>query len=152
MAHGFALMNLSKVLGWAGKLEEAWKLSRRAIELAPAEAPIVYQAGLCAHLTGRTAEAIRLYRETVEIVPGMATAHGNLGVLLGERGRSREAAIHLRRAIALVGDRNVAYRGSLAETLRGLGDAAADVEALPEPETPALAGRVLRTRSSFSPE
>jgi tetratricopeptide (TPR) repeat protein len=136
-AHGFALMNLSKVLGWAGKLEEARKLSLRAIELAPAEAPVVYQAGLCAHLTGRTADAIRLYRETVEIAPGMATAHGNLGVLLGERGRSREAAVHLRRAIALVGDRNVAYRDSLAETLEGLGDDTADADALPESETPA---------------
>jgi Flp pilus assembly protein TadD len=130
-------MNLSKVLGWAGKLEEAWKLSLRAIELAPAEAPVIYQAGLCAHLTDRTADASRLYLETVEMAPGMATAHGHLGVLLGGRGRSREAAVHLRRAIALVGDRNVAYRDSLAETLQGLGDDDAGVDALPEPETPA---------------
>ena len=119
-AHGRALSHLSRVLGWAGKLEEARKLAVRAAELAPRSATVHHQAALCAHLTGDIAEAIRHYRRTLELDPNTATAHSNLAVILDEAGQDREAAVHYRRAIALLSDKNAAYRERLQAALAKL--------------------------------
>ena len=58
--------------------------------------------------------------ETIELDPSIATAHSNLAVILDEAGRDREAAVHYRRAIALLGDKNAAYRDRLREALEKL--------------------------------
>ncbi len=122
---GLTLSQLSRVLGWAGKLEEARKLALQAIELAPDLAPAHHQAALCAHLTGRIDEAVLHYRRTVELAPATATAHSNLAVILDEAGRDRQAAVHYQRAIALLSDKNAAYKARLREALAKL-DLAAD--------------------------
>ncbi len=119
-AQGLALSNLSRVLGWAGKLEEARKLALQAVELAPELADAHHQAALTAHLTERLDEAIFHYRKTIELAPSTATAHGNLAVILDEAGRDREAAVHYRKAIALLSDKNAAYRESLRQALGAL--------------------------------
>jgi tetratricopeptide (TPR) repeat protein len=120
VAHGVALSNLSRVLGWAGKLDEAYKLALKSAELAPDVAVVHQQAGICAHLTGHLDEAADHYRRTIELDPAAATAHSNLAVLLDEAGEDREAAVHYRQAIALLGDKNAAYRDSLREALAKL--------------------------------
>ncbi len=119
-AHGLALSQLSRVLGWAGKLEEARKLSLQAAELAPNLAAIQHQAALSAHLTDHIPEAIMLYRRALELDPSIATAHSNLAVILDEADRDQEAAIHYRQAISLLGDKNAAYRERLQEALAKL--------------------------------
>ncbi len=119
-AHALALSNLSKVLGWAGKLDEARKLSIKAARLAPESAQVHHQAALAAHLTDNLEEAAYHYRKTLELAPGTATAHSNLAVILDGAGQDREAAVHYRRAIALLDDRNAAYRESLREALAKL--------------------------------
>lgn len=81
-----ALVNLSKVLGWAGKLEEAHRLAVQAAGLAPDSVQAQYQAGLCSQLLGNTDDAITYYRRTVQLDPSAAQAHGNLGVALEDRG------------------------------------------------------------------
>jgi tetratricopeptide (TPR) repeat protein len=98
-AHAVALMNLSKVLGWAGKLAESYRLGQQAVELDPDDALIQYNAGLTAHLVGRKGEAVPHYRRSVEIQPDADEPHGNLGVLLEEAGRLDEAIEHYRLAI-----------------------------------------------------
>ncbi|MEE8526409.1 MAG: tetratricopeptide repeat protein [Thermoanaerobaculia bacterium] len=118
--HGLALSNLSRVLGWAGKLEEAWKLALKSAKLAPNVAAVHHQAGICAHLTDHLDEAVFHYRRALELDPSTATAHSNLAVILDEAGRDREAAVHYRRAIALLGDKNAAYRDSLRQALAKL--------------------------------
>jgi tetratricopeptide (TPR) repeat protein len=94
-----ALMNLSKVLGWAGRLREAHRLAVAAAAFETTRADVPYQAGLCAQLLGDTAEAIRYYRRAVALDPTAAEPHGNLGVALEDQGAWHEACQHLEAAI-----------------------------------------------------
>jgi tetratricopeptide (TPR) repeat protein len=98
--HGLALMKLSKVMGWAGKLNEADGLARRAVQLLPDDSRVRYQAGLTADLLGRTDEAIAHYRRAVEIQPDADLPHGNLGVALEKKGALAEAVEHYRLAVS----------------------------------------------------
>jgi tetratricopeptide (TPR) repeat protein len=97
--HAIALMNLSKVLGWAGKMDESYRLARQAVELYPEDSLIQYNAGLTAHLVGQKAAAVEHYRRSVELQPDADEPLGNLGVLLEEAGQLDEAIDHYRRAI-----------------------------------------------------
>lgn len=97
--HGLALMNLCKVLGWAGKREEAYRAATRAVELAPNIARIRYEAGLAALLSSRTNDAAAHYREALRLDPRHANAHGSLGVILEDQGQLAEALEHYRRAL-----------------------------------------------------
>ena len=98
-AHSLALMNLSKVLGWAGKHEEAYRAASRAVQLGPNIAAVRYQAGLCARLVNRLEESIEQYRQAVRIKPTAAQAHCGLGVALEDRGELAEAIVHYRLAL-----------------------------------------------------
>ena len=106
-AHAIALTNLSKVIGWAGKLGESYGLSLRAVELDAEDVRVQYQAGLAADLVGRTDEAMFHYLKAIEIQPDAALAHGNLAVGLEKKGRMVEAVSHYR----------IAYRNSSPEDL-----------------------------------
>ena len=97
--HALALMKLSKVLGWAGKLQESYRLAGQAAELFADDSRIQYNAGLTAHLVDRKNEAVTHYRRAVELQPDADEPHGNLGVLLEESGRIDEAIHHFRLAI-----------------------------------------------------
>ncbi len=106
-AHAIALTNLSKVIGWAGKLGESYGLSREAVELDPEDVRVQYQAGLAADLMGRNDEAMYHYLKAIEIQPDAALAHGNLAVGLEKKGRMVEAVNHYR----------IAYENSSPEDL-----------------------------------
>jgi tetratricopeptide (TPR) repeat protein len=121
-AHGLALMNLSKVLGWAGKLREANELAQEAVERAPDDTGVQYQAGLTANLVGDLDRAVLHYRRAVELEPDNGLAHGNLGVVLEQRMETEQAAFHLRRAVALsTGPDLVRNTANLARVLDRLG-------------------------------
>jgi tetratricopeptide (TPR) repeat protein len=111
-AHALALTNLSKVIGWAGKLQESYRLAAQAVELFPDDSLIQYQAGLTAHLVGRKEEAVARYRRAVELQPDADEPHGNLGVLLEESGRIDEAIHHFRLAIRFARTPETATRNS----------------------------------------
>jgi len=102
------LLNLSKTLGWAGKLVEAYRLAQQALELDPDSVQVVYQAGLAADLLGRLDEAMAHYQRAIEIMPSADLAHGNLAVGLEKKGRLPEAVEHYR----------LAYQYSSAEDLQ----------------------------------
>ncbi|MCP5519496.1 MAG: tetratricopeptide repeat protein [Verrucomicrobiales bacterium] len=97
--NALALANLSKVLGWAGKHQDAYRLAAQAVGMDPEQAAIQYQAGLCAQLLGRPEQAVAHYGRAVELDPASALAHGNLGVALEDLGRLEEAAGHFEIAI-----------------------------------------------------
>jgi tetratricopeptide (TPR) repeat protein len=120
-AHGRALLNLSKVLGWAGKLEDAGRLATRAAATAPELPEAHYQAGLTAQLAGRLDEAVGHYRRSLELAPRAATTHGNLAAALEARGQTLQAILHYRQAIDLLGPGESAYKTQLEETLVKLG-------------------------------
>ena len=92
------VLNLSKTLGWAGKLAEAYRLAQQALELDPGSVQVQYQAGLTADLLGRLDEAMWHYQRAIEIEPTADVAHGNLAVGLEKKGRLPEAVAHYRLA------------------------------------------------------
>jgi tetratricopeptide (TPR) repeat protein len=96
--HAIALTNLAKVLGWAGKQQESYQLTRRAVELGPEDVQVQYHDGLAADLLGRHDEAMVHYRKAIEILPTADLPHGNLGVGLEREGRLDEAVEHYRLA------------------------------------------------------
>jgi tetratricopeptide (TPR) repeat protein len=98
-SHARALMNLSKVLGWAGKIQEAYRLAAQAAQLTPEDAAVQYQAGLTAQLVGNTADSIVHYRKSIELEPSVSLAHGNLGVALEDSGDLEGAIRHFRLAL-----------------------------------------------------
>jgi tetratricopeptide (TPR) repeat protein len=98
-SHARALTNLSKVLGWAGKVREAYRLAAQAAELNPEDAATQYQAGLTAQLMGNTAESIVHYRKSIELDPNISLAYGNLGVALEESGDLEGAIREFRLAL-----------------------------------------------------
>lgn len=120
-AHGRALLNLSKVLGWAGKLEEADRTALLALSEAPDLAETHYQAGLTAQLLGRLDDAIEHYRQVIHLAPEAVTAHGNLAAALEANGETLQAILHYRRAIELLGEHESPYKQQLTETLIRLG-------------------------------
>lgn len=96
---GIALMNLSKVLGWAGKLQEARRLAVNSAQLNTNRADVQYQAGLCAQLLGQVDDAIQYYRRAVALDPTASDPHGNLGVALEDKGELQEACEQFAAAI-----------------------------------------------------
>ena len=123
LVHALALMKLSKVLGWAGKLNESDRLADQAAELYPDDSRIQYNAGLTAHLLGRKNEAVVHYRRAVELQGDADEPHGNLGVLLEEAGHLDEAIHHFRLAIRYARSPETASRNkaNLARALMSAG-------------------------------
>ena len=121
-AHGLALMKLSKVIGWSGKHQEAYRLAQQSIELVPDHAEAQFQAGLMADLLGRVDESIVHYRRALAINPAADLPHRNLAVALEKKGDFTGAVEHFRLAVqhgdALSIPRN---RDNLGNALHRLG-------------------------------
>jgi len=100
-SHALAMHNLSKLLGWAGKHDEAYRASQEALKLDAGLPAIQYQAGLSAFLIGASEEALDHYKQALELDPKHAEAHCNLGVLLEEQGQLKQARLHFQRALDL---------------------------------------------------
>ena len=118
--HGIALMNLSKVLGWAGKLDESYALAGKATTLAPESPEVLYQAGLTAQLSGHVDEAIGYYQRVTALAPTAPVPHGNLGAALEQAGQTESAIRSYKTAISLLGDNAGEYRTGLEDTVRQL--------------------------------
>ena len=119
--HALAMMNLAKVLGWAGKRQEAYLASKKSIELNPESPHGQFQAGLAAFLANELEEAIMHYRKALQLDPSHSDAHCNLGGLLEDRGDIKSAIHHFEQAL-LHGDENTRERNqnNLATALKKL--------------------------------
>ena len=100
-AHAVALKNLSKVLGWAGKQDEAERLASLAVAAIPEDGETHFQKGILLQQAGDNQAALIHYREAARLSPGDATVHRALGVLLSELGHKTEARVELETAIRL---------------------------------------------------
>ncbi len=100
-AHGIALRNLAKVLGWAGKFEESRKLAASAAEMIENDADAHHVAGLACARIGELDQAAVHYRRALALEPDHAEAHNDLGAVLERQGKLEEAAAHHQEALRL---------------------------------------------------
>jgi len=105
-AQGVAMRNLSKVFSWAGKMEDAYRAAKKALELYPGDAETHYQVGNLARHLGEREEAFeRLsYLVGVDLKPEVSfylKAHLQLAAILVERGDYAESELVLRRLLHL---------------------------------------------------
>jgi len=131
-AHQTALLNLGKVLAWAGKDDEAKALALRAARINPDDALAHFQIGASALNTGDFEEAITHLQRALEIDPDRADGHFMLASALDKAGRGDEALSHYRRAIQIKPDyakaqaalgTALARRGQTEEGIRHLREA-----------------------------
>ena len=102
--HGIALCTLAKVIAWAGKGAEAYRIALRARALAPGEAAVQFEVGKNAAHIGRKEEAIASLKEVLVIEPNFAEAKCLLGPLLMDAGQTDEALRVTSDAVALEPD------------------------------------------------
>ena len=112
-----------------GKLEQALRRYRRAVELDPRHvAARNHLAGLC-RAGGDLAGAAAHLAAALEAAPADADTHNNLGTVLKDLGRLPEALASYRRAIELAPGHAEAHN-NLGNALRQMGQPAAAVEHL----------------------
>lgn len=93
-------LNVAKVLGWAGKLEEAEAPLLRAAEVLDT-ADLHLNLGILYQRTGRPEQALAELERGVALDPDRPEGRFNLGVTLGRLGRLEEGVAELRRAVEL---------------------------------------------------
>jgi len=133
VAQGFALRNLAKTLGWAGKHDEADRLAQQTLALlGDGDSESHFLRGSFAAHAGRLDEAAAHYRRALAIDPDYAEAHLNLADTLISSGTPGEALPHLQRTVELDPSRAQAWnvlglllmqRGRLDDALEHFGTA-----------------------------
>jgi tetratricopeptide (TPR) repeat protein len=98
---GRAMLNLGKVMDWAGKHDEAFESFKRAVQILGPNPMLYDRLARSLFLSGRKEEAIRYLRETLELFPGMHGVHSKLAMLLAEQGNTEEAIEHCRADLEL---------------------------------------------------
>jgi len=119
-ARARALRNLSKVMVWAGRLEESQQLAARAAKLSADDPGTYYQLGLNAYLRGEYKEATRQYGKALALRPTSVEALVGLANVRIAEGDYGGAVPLLRRALAKDERRAVAHN-SLGFALALLG-------------------------------
>jgi Flp pilus assembly protein TadD len=105
-AHALALRNLSKVLLWAGKHDEAERLLDIAVATSSADGETHFQKATLLRRAGDAEAALSHYREAARLAPMNPAVRQAYGVLLSELGRKAEARAELEAAVRL--DRTLA--------------------------------------------
>ena len=100
-AHAVALQNLSKVLLWAGKHDEAERLLNLAVAATPADGETHFQRATLLRRAGDNDGALYHYREAARLAPWDPAVRHAFGVHLSELGRMAEARVELEAATRL---------------------------------------------------
>lgn len=118
-------LNLAKVLGWAGKLDEAEGPLLRAAEVLDDEPDLHFSLGVLRQRTNRPSAALPSLERTVALSPNWPAAHFNLGVTRSALGDVAGAQAALETALHLDPDYDEArYNLAVLQSLRGDTDAA----------------------------
>jgi len=102
------ILNLAKVLGWAGKEEEKKLILTRNIGKFKDNPEYHYMMGNTFVREGRLDEAIYEFRKSIEINPDFGEAYTNLGFALEQNGLADDALQNYRTALSLNPDDYVA--------------------------------------------
>ena len=100
-AHANALRNLAKVLGWAGKFQEADERARLAVLGLPNDANAHYLAGNAFWRDGSLDEAIKEFQTAIEINPDYNDALVQLGYILLENDQAEAARKSFQQALQI---------------------------------------------------
>ena len=100
-SHETALKNLSRLLLWAGKHEEAERVVGLLSDHSAADGEALFQKATLARRSGDHRLALTHYREAILMSPGRAEIYQAYGSLLSELGRKTEAMAELEKAIHL---------------------------------------------------
>ncbi len=98
--HSDALVTLAKVVAWAGKHDEALRISLRAAELAPDDPTAHFEAGKNAAQVGQAALAQKHLERALALRPGFVEAQALLGSVLAGKGQFDDAIRQCREALA----------------------------------------------------
>jgi len=101
MSESIALKDQGNALLSQGKLDEAAKCYRSAIEHNPNYAEAYTNLGVISQSKGNLNEAAALYRQAVSLNPDLLTAHQNLSSVLINMGQIAEAEGSLQRVVSL---------------------------------------------------
>ncbi len=118
--------NYGIILNDIGKLQEAEKFTRKAIQLKPDLAEANSNLGSILRVLGKSKEAEKFTRKAIELKPDFVMAYFNLGNILKDIGKLQEAEKFTRKAIELKPD--------LAEANSNLGNILRDLGKLEEAE------------------
>ena len=99
-ANAQALANLSRVMTWAGKQEEALRLAERATEIAT-DPHTLFQMVAVLGRNDRYEEALLYSENAARLMPGIAEVRKLHGIVLAENGRKAEALHELETAVRL---------------------------------------------------
>jgi len=126
-------LNLAKVLGWAGKLEEAEPALLRAADVLPDEPEVWLNLGIVYQRTGRYDAALEALSRARALAADWELVQFNLGVVHGHLGQLDAGVAALRRALEIHPDYPEA-EFNLAVLLRRRGDLDASLAALDRAE------------------
>jgi len=104
----------------AGRLDQAEKLCRRALEVGGENPDAYHFLGLCCLHTGRLEDSLAHLRRAIQMRPGKAEYHNTLGGVYSQSRQYAQGVHHFWQAIALEPD-YVAALSNLARTLRTIG-------------------------------
>ena len=126
---GRSLVNLGKVLGWAGKFEEAYDTFQRALEILGPHPAVYYGLASALYSLGKPEEAARYYQATLVLAPERHGVHAELARIFDEQGKADEAIEQCRAELELDPD-NYHVHVALAEILEKQGNQAAALQHL----------------------
>ncbi len=95
-----ALRNLSKVLGWSGKLEESADLALKAVDINPGDAEAQYEAGNALYTRGNLTGALDRFMASLTLDPDSAQTWYGLGLVHADLGTPDQAINDFREAVS----------------------------------------------------
>ncbi|MBY0402566.1 MAG: tetratricopeptide repeat protein, partial [Cyanobacteria bacterium] len=96
-----ALSNYATSLKKLGKMSEAEKVLKLALEVSPTDSDLLFNLGNLYNTVNNLSEAKHSYLLALESKPDFAEAHYNLGLLYSKLGESKNAKLHLERFLEL---------------------------------------------------
>lgn len=120
--HVRALVRLANVLDWAGKRQEAERLTEQALQLSEGgDATALFLAGNQRRERGDSEGAVAAWQRAIQIDQSYLEAHFNLASLLRDSGRVSEARKHFEACLQLDALHGPSHLG-LGLVLESLGD------------------------------
>jgi tetratricopeptide (TPR) repeat protein len=126
-AEGQTMLNLGKVLDWAGKFNEAHNSFRRALEILGPD-PVIYdRLARTSYGLRKYDEAVRYLNEILVLAPEISGVHSRLAMIYERQGRTDDAILQCRIELERKPDDFYVHRG-LAKLLEKKGDDAAALQ------------------------